>query len=658
VTDVAAGTTNADAHAQRNIGDDQFSTITVGNSEIGPAAWILDDLLAPSGEREAGSADLSGSARAQRRPAPPRPASGNAVQLASADSLTARPADAVVEDRMTQPLPAVRKSTAKIAPLREVPPADKPAPPPGQAAGKLRVAPPPSGRPTPQLASTGQGMPTPPLDEEKYRYNRRYAWLVTVLGVGSFPLLMYGQIRMMLHYHWFWLYSPFLFLTAIFLAMPLLTDAIGRGFDFDAHKRLVASWKPARYPSVDVFLPVCGEPIDVLRNTWHYVAVMGRHYQGTVTAYVLDDSHSPELKAMAREFGFVYATRPNRGWFKKSGNLWFGYQVSYGEFIMLLDADFAPRHDFLDETVPYMDSRPELGILQTPQFFHVTDDQTWVERGAGATQELFYRSIQSARARKGGAICVGSCAVYRREALKENLGMTLAEHSEDMLTGYDLKAIGWGLHYIPVALSTGNCPDNVLAFLNQQYRWCAGTVDLLTSAKFWSAKLSLYTRICFASGLIYYIYSSLFLFFMPAITIAILICLPKVLLFKNMIFMVPVIIYGSVVFPGWHHAPFRLESWSARLISEWAHFFAYWDAIRGKRLGWKPSGSAKQDGGRRFWACFIIWSVGSSAVWTGLALYRMISLNPLNFIVLFGLGLFELLIAARVLLQPATDAHA
>jgi cellulose synthase (UDP-forming) len=580
------------------------------------------------------------------------------MPLASADRLTARPADAVVEDQMTQPFPAVRKSVAKIASLREVPPAGKPAPPHGQPAGKLRVAPPPSGKPKRKVASTGQGLPMPPADQEKYRYNRRYAWLVTVLGVGSFPLLMYGQIRMMLHYHWFWLYSPFLFLTAIFLAMPLLTDAIGRGFDFEKHRRLVASWKPASYPSVDVFLPVCGEPVDVLRNTWGYVAVMGKHYKGTVTAYVLDDSHSPELKAMAREFGFVYATRPNRGWFKKSGNLWFGYQVSYGEYIMLLDADFAPRHDFLDETVPYMDSRPELGILQTPQFFHVTDDQTWVERGAGATQELFYRSIQSARARKGGAICVGSCAVYRREALKENLGMTLAEHSEDMLTGYDLKAMGWGLHYIPVALSTGNCPDTVLAFLNQQYRWCAGTVDLLTSAKFWSAKLSLYTRICFASGLIYYIYSSLFLFFMPAITIAILICLPKVLLFKNMIFMVPVIIYGSIVFPGWHHAPFRLESWSARLISEWAHFFAYLDAIRGKRLGWKPSGSAKQDGGRRFWACFIIWSVGSSAVWTGLALYRMISLNPLNFIVLFGLGLFELLIAVRVLLQPATDAHA
>ena len=57
--------------------------------------------------------------------------------------------------------------------------------------------------------------------------------------------------------------------------------------------------------------------------------------------------------------------------------------------------------------------------------------------------------------------------------------MTLAEHSEDVLTGFDLNGKGWRLRYIPVALSTGNCPDNVLAFLNQQYRWCSGTVGLL-----------------------------------------------------------------------------------------------------------------------------------------------------------------------------------
>jgi cellulose synthase (UDP-forming) len=411
---------------------------------------------------------------------------------------------------------------------------------------------------------------------------------------------------------------------------------------------------------VDVFLPVCGEPLDVVRNTWTYVALMRQHYRGAVTPYVLDDSHSPELKHMARDFGFAYATRPNRGWYKKSGNLWFGYQVSYGDYILLLDADFAPRHDLLDETLPYLEAYPDIGIVQTPQFFRVEDGQTWVERGAGAVQELFYRSIQTARSTKGGSICVGSCAVYRRAALADNTGMTLAEHSEDVLTGFDLNRLGWKLRYIPVALSTGNCPDNVLAFLNQQYRWCSGTVGLLFGPMFWKAKLSAYTRMCYLSGLVYYLYSALFTFVIPALTIAMLAFFPQVLLLRNMLFIVPVVLYSAVLVPWWHHAPYRLEAWSVQLISGWAHVFAYTDAARGKRLGWKPSGGDKkrQDGYRRFWSCFVIWTLGTALVWVGLAFWRMLTMDPFNFVVLFGLGLFQLMVAARVLVQPAADEAA
>ena len=505
----------------------------------------------------------------------------------------------------------------------------------------------------------GPVLPVPPQDDEKYRYVKRGAWILTLASVASFPLLLFSQTRLMLEYHWFWFYVPFVIMGALFLALPMITDGMARGFDFGDHQRLVDEWRPQTYPSVDVFLPVCGEPVDVVRNTWKYVAEMSRHYQGTVTAYVLDDSASSELKAMAREFGFAYARRPNRGWFKKSGNLWFGFQVSYGDYILLLDADFAPRHDLLNEALPYMEDDPKIGIVQTPQFFRITNDQSWVERGAGAVQELFYRSIQTARSRKGGAICVGSCALYRRAALKENLGMTLAEHSEDVLTGFDLNRIGWSLRYIPVALSTGNCPDNVPAFLNQQYRWCSGTVGLLFGKMFWGAKLPLYTRLCYISGFIYYIYTALFTFVVPALTIAILALVPNVLEFKNMIFMVPVVLYAAVIIPAWHHAPYRLEAWAVKLISGWAHFWAYFDAIRGKRLGWNPSGGnkKKQDGSRRFWTWFLVWSLGSSLVWTGLAFWRMLTMNPYNFIVLFGLGLFELAVVGRVLLQPTVDAH-
>ncbi len=664
MTDVIAGSPGSNA---RDTYEDEFCVksspaLTAGNTEAGSADWVLDDLLSDGDQPETVPDNVSRAAWARvlrRRAGGPSEDAGDVHQASVSAPLlpSARletPPNDLESAPTTRPMPT---NMIRVA----APPQDRPARPP-----RTPPAPPPRAvRPAPATspvkpAATGPVLPVPPHDDEKFRYVRRNAWILTLFSVASFPLLLFSQARLMLQYHWFWVYSPCVILAALFLALPLLTDGLSRAFSFDEHRRMVDSWRPDVYPSVDVFLPVCGEPVDVLRNTWKYVAAMSEHYQGTVTPYVLDDSHSPELKQMAREFGFAYATRPNRGWFKKSGNLWFGFQVSYGDYILLLDADFAPRHDLLNEALPYMDAYPDTGIVQTPQFFRIANDQTWVERGAGAVQELFYRSIQTARSRKGGSICVGSCAVYRRAALHDNMGMTLAEHSEDVLTGFDLNSKGWKLRYLPVALSTGNCPDNVLAFLNQQYRWCSGTVGLLFGKRFWSAKLPLYTRMCYISGLIYYIYTALFTFVVPALTIAILVFLPNVLLFKNMIFMIPVLLYSAVIIPSWHHAPYRLEAWAVRVIAGWAHLFAYWDAARGKRLGWKPSGGdkKKQDGRRRFWACFIVWTVGSSLVWTGLAFWRMITMNPYNFIVLFGLGLFELVIAARVLLQPATDDHA
>ena len=547
------------------------------------------------------------------------------------------------------------EAAGPVSPAAAPPPVTA-AVPAAAAAAPLRAA---RAAVPPKAAPGGAVLPVPPDDREKYSYLRRHSWLLTLGSLASFPLLLWSQMRLVAQYHWFWLYAPFIVMGLLFLALPLVTDGLSRGFDFREHRRLVDSWKPERYPSVDVFLPVCGEPADVLRNTWHYVALMSEYYPGTVTAYVLDDSASTQLKAMARDFGFAYARRPKRGWYKKSGNLLWGYEVSNGDYILLLDADFAPRYDLLSETLPHLEAYPDTGIVQTPQFFRVEDNQTWVERGAGAVQELFYRSIQTARAEKGGAICVGSCAIYRRAALADNAGMTLAEHSEDVRTGFDLNRLGWKLRYLPIAVSTGNCPDNVLAFLNQQYRWCSGTIGLLFGKTFWQAKLKLYTRMCYISGFVYYVYTAIFTFIMPLLTIALLIFLPNVLVFKNMIFIIPVLLYSALVYPLWHHAPYRLETWSVKLISSWAHVFAYWDAIRGRRLGWKPSGGdkKKQDGRRRFWVSFLIWSVGSSVVWTGLAFWRMVTMDPANFIVLFVLGAFELMIAARVLVQPLTGTE-
>ena len=511
----------------------------------------------------------------------------------------------------------------------------------------------------PDASAASAVLPVPPTDKEKYSYVRRHSWILTTCTVLTFPPLVYSQIRLFADSPWFLLYGPFMAIGTLTFFVSLLADGIGRGFDLAEHRKIVASWLPLWYPSVDVFLPTYGESIELLRNSWTHVAALRATYNGKLTPYVLDDGARPEVRRMARQFGFAYAVRPNRGWYKKSGNLKYGFEISNGDFILLLDADFAPRRDLLDETLPYFALFPEVGIVQTPQYFHVVDQQTWVERGAGAIQELFYRSIQATRARKEGAICVGSCAVYRRAALAQNDGMSLAEHSEDLHTGFDLYQLGWRLRYLPIALSTGNCPDNIPAFLNQQYRWCSGTMSLMRDGKFWRTRLPMYSRLCYLAGLAGYAYTAVFTFIAPGLAIGMLLFAPDFLLFKNMIFVAPVLFYAGVIYPMWHRSPYRLEAWSVRVLSGWAHVFALWDMLRGRLRGWQPSGTGgkRQDGRRRLWVCLIGWSLASSALWATLGLWRMMTMDAYNFFLTFVLGVFQLVVVGRIFVQPRNEAQ-
>ncbi|GGV07941.1 hypothetical protein GCM10010495_20460 [Kitasatospora herbaricolor] len=504
---------------------------------------------------------------------------------------------------------------------------------------------------------SGLLLPAPPNAQEKYNYTVRNQWVLTLCSVISFVCLVISQVELFRVGSWFWLCVPFLVFTVVYYLVSLRVNSFTPNFDLKEHRRLVRKWTPAEYPTVDVFLPVCGEPIETLHNTWTHVRKLAEHYPGLVMPYVLDDAASPAVEAMAADFGFRYGVRENRGWFKKAGNLHYGFDRSDGEYILILDADFAPRHDLLDEVLPYMDRDPKLGIVQSPQFFRVLDSQNWIERGAGAIQELFYRSVQVARQRNNGAICVGSCAVYRREALAENGGTTLIAHSEDVHTGFDLRGLGWDLQYIPVALSTGVCPDTAGAFQNQQYRWCMGSMSLLTSKKFWQAKLGFTTRLCYVSGFLYYMHTALMTFALPMLPIMLLVLQPRLLEVRHLVLVIPSLVYATVIFPLWHRAPYRLEAWAGRMMYGWSHFFAIWDLVRGRQMGWQPTGSngAKKDKQRRFWWGVIFWSGGTAVVWVGAAVYRMFTMHPPDFALVLSSGLFYAVTVGRILIQPRSQ---
>lgn len=489
----------------------------------------------------------------------------------------------------------------------------------------------------------------------------------------------------------FWVYLLFLGATVAYYLIALAVNLGAKSFDLDSHNKMVDAWweqaqETGDYPSVDFKLPTAGEPTEILENTWLGVTDVMREYPGWVTAFVLDDARRPEVAELVASFKaagweFEYAPRPPvsihgsenmGGWFKKAGNLRYGFRYSGryhmerrrkpGKYSVVLDADFRPRWDFLRETVPYLEQNPRLGIVQTPQYFHVLKGwMNWLERGAGAVQELFYRSIQQTRNQLDGAICVGTNAIYRRAALMENGGgPTLIGHSEDVHTGFDLRYLcetKWDLQYLPLNLATGACPNKLQQFMQQQYRWCMGSMSLLGDSKFWEAPMRFRTRLCYLSGFCYYIHTAVFTFVGPLIPLMLLAVFPEEVLLRNYLWIVPSLVYNSIVFRLWHRCRYGLEALAVKLIYGWAHAFALVDILRNKRMGWNATGSKKSAGSRRIrYARWLMggWGLSVGFGWVGGSVYYMVAWDWLDFLPNLLTGLVYCAVVVRAI-SPTRD---
>jgi cellulose synthase (UDP-forming) len=494
-------------------------------------------------------------------------------------------------------------------------------------------------------------LPAPPTNEEKYSYTRRMHKPLLFITLISFSGASLSMFRFLSDNPILWPAYFYFALTLFYFFVSYTVNIFTKDFNLEAHKKLVADWLPREHPSVDVFLPTAGEPVDVLDNTWAGVKSMSQKYAGRVIVHCLDDSNREEVKKLAESYDFSYKVRPNRGEFKKAGNLRYGFLNSDGDFIVIFDADFVPREDFLDELLPYMQADEKIGIVQSPQYFDIHARQNWLERGAGAVQEFFYRYGQVSRNSHGASICVGSNAVYRREALLSTGGTALIEHSEDVHTGFNLFMKGWSVYYVPIVLAKGLCPDGLSAFFKQQYRWCLGSMSMLSSAKFWKTKLNFRARLSYFSGFLYYIHTGVSSFFVPVIPLYLLLFKPENIRIEYIILLIPSLIYVHVFNPLWHKAVYGLEAWAVRSIYGWAHFFAIRDAIRGKSMSWQPTGSkiSKDIRFDMFRVLQIFFNFIPAVAWLGLALFRLADTGELARFTLITLsGAFYFLIQTKV----------
>ena len=434
------------------------------------------------------------------------------------------------------------------------------------------------------------------------------------------------------------------------MAISYIVGFSGKPFDHERHKRLVAKWLDrSESARVDIYLPICGEPIEMVKNTWGYVRGLKALHEN-VRVYVLDDKKSAEAKANAKWYGFEYITRPNND-LKKAGNLRNAFAKTDGEFILILDADFCPRPDFLVETLPYMFEDDQIAIVQTPQFFGAYDWNTWLQKGAGAIQELFYRLIQVNRDVHNGAICVGTCALYRREALEPFGGTAPINYSEDVHTGFQVITSNWKIRYIPVILAEGICPETTKQYFTQQYRWALGSISLFFSRKFWLANLDGMQRICYLSGMFYYMTTGVGIFLSPIPGIVMLALFPEKIFWFNLLFSVPSILFSTCFMWWWSKLPMTIDVLRARHLSYFSHWYALRDFLTKNLEEWKPTGAqTTSERYESFKGLFVRYNIFVFGGTFGLIVARLYQgHDPVNFILVTAIAAFNFWISAPLI---------
>ncbi|MFC7530961.1 glycosyltransferase family 2 protein [Actinoplanes sp. GCM10030250] len=224
-------------------------------------------------------------------------------------------------------------------------------------------------------------------------------------------------------------------------------------------------------PTIDVFITVYGEPLDIILVTLRAARDMVVEHR----VWVLDDGDSDEVRDAAAAEGVGYLRR-NQHLHAKAGNINAALLRTDGEFVVILDADHVPSPDFLVRALPHMQD-PGVAFVQTPQAF--PSARGLVAEGSAESQKIFYELVLPGRNHFNAVFCVGTNVIFRRAALEEIGGMYVASNSEDIWTSIELQRRGWSSWFVPEVLARGLAPESLLPYFKQQFRWAYGAFEVM-----------------------------------------------------------------------------------------------------------------------------------------------------------------------------------
>jgi cellulose synthase/poly-beta-1,6-N-acetylglucosamine synthase-like glycosyltransferase len=178
-------------------------------------------------------------------------------------------------------------------------------------------------------------------------------------------------------------------------------------------------------------------------------------------------SRGVDIRAIRRENRVGY----------KAGALQNSLQYTRGKYIAIIDADFIPPRDFLEQTVAAIESDPKLGFVQA-RWDHINRDYSKYTEAFSIAIDGYHLVEQSARSTSKLILNFnGSAGLLRVDAIKDVGGWSWDTLSEDMDLSYQMQLKGWKALYLRDLTVMGEIPPNMSAFRTQQGRWARGSVQ-------------------------------------------------------------------------------------------------------------------------------------------------------------------------------------
>lgn len=240
----------------------------------------------------------------------------------------------------------------------------------------------------------------------------------------------------------------------------------------------------ANLPVVTIQLPIFNEKYVVERLLKATSSI--RYPKEKLEIQVLDDS-TDETKELTKKlvaqyvsqgFRMAHITRPDRKDFK-AGALQYGMERCCGDFIAIFDADFVPRPDFLERTLPHF-SNPDVGVVQS-RWAHLNEDYSLLTKLQSYALNAHFTIEQTGRSLEGHFINFnGTAGIWRKTTIEDAGGWEGDTLTEDLDLSYRAQLKKWRFVYLQDLESPAELPAEMNALKSQQYRWAKGAAECVT----------------------------------------------------------------------------------------------------------------------------------------------------------------------------------